>query len=148
MKKGFLGILALTLILGSCVSFDKVDYVFDESIPADERAILWIYPAGGDALRVTKFSDRTINWHVFGSIKGYKVHIPSGQHIIIFDYNYAGGDLWQRQQFNNLTVTADFEAGKIYCLQADFTSIGKIRFGVCSAEKIDGKYIATWQYAQ
>jgi len=112
-----------------------VEIIFDQSIPEDQRATLYIMPG---IIEVTHFDGTALKPRWFQATifdKGMDVRIPTGSHSITF--NYYGGEYGA----NFYDVSLDFNAvaGRYYTLSFAIvsysTSSEKVQFSVVESSQ-------------
>ena len=102
------GIICAMLVIGfslaGCAGSTPV--VFDESVPADQQATLYVEGGSWD---VIEFSGKPVKWYTVSVFGSTTVSIPSGEHTVKFNFYW---DLNNR--FYDKELTADFVAGHTY----------------------------------
>jgi hypothetical protein len=109
MKKSvfWVGIVSVMLIIGfSLTGCATTKVVFDENIPEDQQAVLFVEGGSWD---VIEFSGVPVKWFTVSALGSTTVTIPSGQHTVKFNFYW---DL--SNKFYDKELTADFVAGHKY----------------------------------
>lgn len=115
MKRGikFLGLV----MLGMLLSCGTTTNVFDDTVPLEKSATLYIEPA----YRVKSYNDISVQLKSTGM--GYTgFTIPAGKTTIVMDLDTGRQFGDDRFYGKNISFTYDFEAGKEYLIRFWFTN--------------------------